>query len=392
MSFGLICGAVVLLVFASLVTPQYSTRKLLGLLVLVLTGIAFTVVLPTTLDTPKPDPTNYLIATFLSAGIFLTTDFLFLTNITRDLCQVDQKAHLGYGLSEIAYAPFIIRLRWAASLYMSARGVGWNFEPKGGIIQPHPTSSRFRFVSRRLSQGLVGLVIGDLAGALPYPPRDSLFSGPFHVLMFWVSGIGLISAYNLSSAGAVALFISTPEYWPPLFGKWTDAWSLRRFWGRVWHQVLRRRLQSNAIALARALGFEKGTQMSAYTQLYAVFLGSGIIHFLCDYSLFRQWTYIGFGIYFPASQSLIFFAMQAVGITIEDCTLALYRQISKPGDSAAAGGGRGTKWMSLEIAFGYIWVLGFLMLTLPMWQTSMLEAGMNYGHESQVLAVLRELY
>ncbi|KAF8982154.1 hypothetical protein BDQ17DRAFT_1379057 [Cyathus striatus] len=42
------------------------------------------------------------------------------------------------------------------------------------------------------------------------------------------------------SAVFVTLGISDPADWPALFGIWSQTKSVRTFWGKSWHQCLRR--------------------------------------------------------------------------------------------------------------------------------------------------------
>jgi hypothetical protein len=54
------------------------------------------------------------------------------------------------------------------------------------------------------------------------------------VWCFWLSAYGAISMqYTLLSIVTVALGISEPVDWPPVFGSFSDAYTIRRAWGYV---------------------------------------------------------------------------------------------------------------------------------------------------------------
>lgn len=44
----------------------------------------------------------------------------------------------------------------------------------------------------------------------------------------------------IASGITVALGIYPPETWPPIMGKVKDVFCVRDFWGKLWHQILRR--------------------------------------------------------------------------------------------------------------------------------------------------------
>ena len=46
--------------------------------------------------------------------------------------------------------------------------------------------------------------------------------------------------YELLAMVGVALGLWEPQLWPPMFGSFWDAYTVRCTWGRVWHGILRR--------------------------------------------------------------------------------------------------------------------------------------------------------
>ncbi|OJT06849.1 hypothetical protein TRAPUB_2288 [Trametes pubescens] len=121
------------------------------------------------------------------------------------------------------------------------------------------------------------------------------------------------------------LFNGNPEDWRPAFGKWSDAYTLRRFWG------------ATGQTLTLAFGFKKGSCASSQTQLYAAFFVSGLIHTACDAMVGKE--YIGI--------RMKFFMANAVAITLEDTVIAAARRIGIGREGPA-------RWMK---CIGYSWVV-----------------------------------
>ena len=73
-----------------------------------------------------------------------------------------------------------------------------------------------------------------------YPTRSAP-TGPTDVkeptrsialIMFLLTAYGVIHVpFILLSLVALLLRMSRPEDWPDMFGRWSDAYTLRRFWG-----------------------------------------------------------------------------------------------------------------------------------------------------------------
>ena len=94
-------------------------------------------------------------------------------------------------------------------------------------------------------------------------------------------------------------------------------------------------LASIGIAIARGLGFEPGSRLSSYTQLYTAFILSGLLHMLGDAMIDMRYL----GLSFP------FFLSQAVAITFEDAAIGVARRVGVRGASTY-----------LARAVGYTWV------------------------------------
>ncbi|KAI5980474.1 hypothetical protein EDC04DRAFT_2860389 [Pisolithus marmoratus] len=51
------------------------------------------------------------------------------------------------------------------------------------------------------------------------------------MIMFWRMYLGLSWIYTLLAVIAVGTTLHEPRLWPAPFGKWKDAYTIRRFWG-----------------------------------------------------------------------------------------------------------------------------------------------------------------
>jgi len=158
--------------------------------------------------------------------------------------------------------------------------------------------------------------------------------------------------YYAVAALSVGLGVNPPGDWPDVFGRWSDAYTVRNFWGKFWHQTFRRIFMSIAGSITHLFGFKRGTNASSYTQLYTAFFLSSIIHGTGDITV--GWRYGG--------KSMPFFLIQAVIITAEDAVIALFCKM----------GIRQSRWTRL---LGYIWVIAWGIYTSSMYMNVALEAG-----------------
>ena len=181
--------------------------------------------------------------------------------------------------------PFMQRFFWV--IYISPRGFGWSF--KVGTIyntrfEPVPYSifcftlqddrpipvrhrTRVAFIVSRLRMALAWYLLFDVTRL--YTRANPVFSTGasvasqgyalrcLNIIAWWIQVCGpLQCGHSLIAAFAVATNLSEPSTWPPLFGYWKDAYTIRRFWAyvdadpllilfinyfarRTWHQILR---------------------------------------------------------------------------------------------------------------------------------------------------------
>ncbi|KAL9090244.1 MAG: hypothetical protein Q9159_002049 [Coniocarpon cinnabarinum] len=162
--------------------------------------------------------------------------------------------------------------------------------------------------------------------------------------------------FDLLALIAVGLNWSRPEEWPPFFNSLSEAQSVRLFWGKFWHQNLRRPLSSSASFLTQdVLCLPDGSLTSRYAHLLIVFSLSGLIHMIAQVSS---------GIPISAAAGVLqFFFTQGLGIVVEDAAIAAYRWHVMSEQQAQQ-----SKLLTvMEIVVGYAWVLFFLTWSTPVW-------------------------
>lgn len=59
-------------------------------------------------------------------------------------------------------------------------------------------------------------------------------------MQIFLGSLNLDSTYRVFTIFAVGMGLSAPEYNAPFFGSLADAYSVRQFWGRYWHQTFRK--------------------------------------------------------------------------------------------------------------------------------------------------------
>lgn len=133
-------------------------------------------------------------------------------------------------------------------------------------MPPRPKMPRWVFVRSSIVRAAWQLFLADIANTYilavgaPDAPSSHGYALRYSTIVAWV---GLTHAmvnaqYFALATVSISLGTSLPEDWPDVFGKWSDAYTLRNFWGsvcisatlicwhslipnsKVWHQNLRR--------------------------------------------------------------------------------------------------------------------------------------------------------
>lgn len=128
-----------------------------------------------------------------------------------------------------------------------------------------------------------------------------------------------------------------------------------------WHQLLRQPLTADARFIANdILHIPKSTMLSRYTNLYLVFLLSGLVH-ACQDAAIGIW---------PESHCLWYFNMQAFGIMFEDLVVFIYHRIASS---------KRKPWWHWTRTLGFLLVLAWLVWTDPPWKFPHLRADERIG-------------
>jgi len=276
-------------------------------------------------------------------------------------------AFVGFGLS---------KLRWALMLIFNQRGIRWNYEVKN-IPQLRSSADKLPFILARAFDFVFYILSADivfqLGSRILFVPSEGIAAGTIdskyltmrHTNPFWQFAKSLtfgstpyfmVSAqYALLSIVAVALNLSQPGDWPPLFGRLADVTCIRDFWGKFWHQQLRRTLTTFSTKLVDVLGIRRGTTLSSQSQVWIAFLISGFFH---TRSHLNMPAPINISDAEKCNGFFVFFVCQAAAITFEDGMQWIWRQV--------VGKQHGAAWeRRVSTLAGYVWVTGVLWYTLP---------------------------
>ncbi|KAI8933694.1 hypothetical protein NX059_009412 [Plenodomus lindquistii] len=274
--------------------------------------------------------------------------------------------------------PFLRKLVRAARLVISLRGVDTAWETKN--IPPHPSSlgrgggSRLRFLMRQSSilawQYLFLDVMLEVTMREPPENTDKFYRPgmefeylnltgeqwfvraftPF-VSWFVVSRLLLDSTWRALSILCVASGLGSPRSWRPLFGSMWDAYTLRKFWGNFWHQILRWPFTSNTNFLTRQiLKLPVPSLLERYTNNFLVFLLSGILHAVSA-NIMRLSV--------VESGAIPYFSSFALGMMLEDGVQALYNKFH------VSKSDKERKIANWEKVLGFSWVVFWMSLTSP---------------------------
>jgi len=181
-----------------------------------------------------------------------------------------------------------------------------------------------------------------------------------YILAFALAMVfGFSAVHNAMALVCVGLGGSSPTLWPDIGGRLEDAYTLRRFWGRTWHQRMRLTVVGlGKLTANKVLKFPRGTKGSSYTQLYLAFFMTGIFHFAGDFMFEKRLV----------SRPFKFFLLQAVAITFEDFVIYLAKRFLSKSGIESKPGNAGWSWRGAVVrVVGYCWVLIWFCLTVPVW-------------------------
>lgn len=294
------------------------------------------------------------------------------------------------------------RFGQAFSLYCSPRGVGWSIEP---LTLPKPsTKSRFAFVVSRIARALGCALLGAFASmavnsnpALSGKTASVRDMGWFYhttgVCAFALGAVTHISLlHSVLAVLCVGVGISRPQEWPDLFGSPFNAYSVQRFWGRTWHQMLRRPLKSCAIfVVTKILNCPIDKPYAPFVFFNIAFFISALVHVGGDYMMLGK----------PGTGPFWFFILQGLAVTLETVVSKL---LSLPGSGLAARKPRNAALSTSKDSaapkspppmwtrvVGYVWVVSWFWWSLPFIVDPGILAGAYGPHRGMTFEQLSEL-
>ncbi|KAI0357811.1 hypothetical protein OH77DRAFT_1588133 [Trametes cingulata] len=304
-------------------------------------------------------------STIFGNMMFNVALFTWLVDPVKDIRYIREPAPL-------AMRPLFKRIWYLFCLIRNYRLIGTNAQV-ANVPAPF-RGTRSQYVWMRLRQVLVCLVTLDLAEAwihthhhLYIPDTAYLipgFEGYFlRIFSAWVWLFMVYTTLKLSYIAVAIVAVATgigngnPEDWPDMFGSWSDAYTVRHLWGRVWHQNLRRHFSNWGKVAVRTLGVPRGTWLSSQVQIHVAFALSGLLHSMGELMLGKEY----FG------RSWTFFTVNALAITFEDTLFALAKRAGFTGPTPVTR------------LLGYLWVFAWFTWSAPLYQRWMFECkvGLN---------------
>lgn len=212
------------------------------------------------------------------------------------------------------------------------------------------------------------------------PIRTDFFAQPLvnQVILTWLHQLEAFCVINLpyqvGAFLAVATHFQTPDDWPPLFGKLSDAYLVSQAWGRTWHQLLRKPLGVLTPHMQKWLRVtSRGSKRSI--SLISSFFVSGLVHW--SGALNIPWT--------PTSHGMFtYFIMQAPAIRIEDCVVDWAKSRGIKGNSKIQTGvvaRKLTVYLDLWKILGYLWTFFWISLSMRYAASYQFESGALSRHE-----------
>lgn len=172
------------------------------------------------------------------------------------------------------------------------RGIGWGFQVKNIPSGKHPGYPRGKFVVESLANAMLYFALADMGAAYikstplgKVPLTRTLYDEPFPkgwvigALIFLVVEWILITLHSLVAAVTVAVHLYEPCDWPPLFGRFGDAYSVRTFWAYSWHQMMRSTAEPMVSYFVHGvLKVKRGTYLSNYGKVFGAFYWAYLMH------------------------------------------------------------------------------------------------------------------
>ena len=236
----------------------YPTRNRLYRLVVLFAMFYAAARLYLTSEVPNPPKFAYTLGNTIGFYFTFTTYLLcaegtFPDHWRRVRDEVRTRGNPG-GLNNLpSNFPFVKKLWWMLDITHSPRMVGWVREPREHL-PPHPPPSRPAFLWKTFAKFLVNafLIPELLALMLSQTPQfgsrlhDStdrpeislagvplLHRVPYALAHIIRTASAISAPHNFLAFVFVGLGLSDPTLWPDMWGRWEDAFTIRKIWGYV---------------------------------------------------------------------------------------------------------------------------------------------------------------
>ena len=182
------------------------------------------------------DPvSDYFAIAPVTSMFFVSLDLILLRKYQPELQPLGQ--------IPLSKMPFIDRLWWATSLLVNPRGIGWTHESTRHL-PPRPSSTPGNFIISQLMWMVFYLLQFDISNIFVRANPCFATGGPSLTSFGWVwrSTVWLYVSFLYSTLSmlhigysivSVAVGLSEPRDWPPLFGSPLKGYTLRNCWGWV---------------------------------------------------------------------------------------------------------------------------------------------------------------
>ncbi|KUJ07503.1 uncharacterized protein LY89DRAFT_742739 [Mollisia scopiformis] len=296
---------------------------------------------------------GYATGTGCASIVLRWLDLLVMHRPETEFWSVEEIKQDGSHVKVQAKVPFDrwAKLKWFGSLWIASRGVGWNIQSSQlppPVAKDYPKDRwLFRTIVRTFSMYLGYDLTSNI---LLHIVREGPFLAhpiAWQVFYAWTKAFrayySFESSYFALAIMSVATGICQPHQWPPLTGSFgRDAYTVRRMWGRCWHQCMRRPSGEAGRVVKETFRLKDGTYLSRYSQICIGFLVSALSHHAgATVGCFED----------GGAWQFTYFMLQPAGIMLED--LAIY-----------IGKKCGLRPDGLTRRFGFLWTILWFSWTL----------------------------
>lgn len=183
----------------------------------------------------------------------------------------------------------------------------------------------------------------------PTTRRELALRVLFPIYWLWTSSAILSVANIILSLLFVSIRLDEPHEWPPIFGSPREAYSIRRFWSKFWHQIALQPYTSHARNIMALLRIDAKSPLGRPAIAFLVFAMSGVTHSIVSLATGDTCGY---------QDDFWFFIINFVAAAFENAVPKLLLNGTKRRNTGAS---------SYRI-FGYVWVYCFLAWIVPKWQ------------------------